>query len=212
GYTYKIVLADGTRVTLNADSKLIFPIQFTGSTREVTLEGEGYLEVSKRQISSGGRMIKQEFIVHAGQNAVQVLGTKFNVKAYKEDKQNSFTLEEGSIALNNPANPAPILLKPGQKIVQTGKEFELLEVDLSKDLSWKNGDFYFDSASVQEIMDQRSRGYNIEVEYLGPVGQQRYIRTISRKKTLQQVLETLETTTGIKFDIRNNEKERRLMV
>ncbi len=212
GYTYKIVLADGTRVTLNADSKLIFPIQFTGSTREVTLEGEGYFEVSKRQISSGGRMIKQEFIVHAGQNAVQVLGTKFNVKAYREDKQNSFTLEEGSIALNNPANPAPILLKPGQKIVQTGKEFELLEVDLSKDLSWKNGDFYFDSASVQEIMDQISRWYNIEVEYLGPVGQQRYISTISRKKTLQQVLEILETTTGIKFDIRNNEKERRLMV
>ncbi len=61
-------------------------------------------------------------------------------------------------------------------------------------------------------MDQISRWYNIEVEYLGPVGQQRYISTISRKKTLQQVLEILETTTGIKFDIRNNEKERRLMV
>lgn len=212
GNTYKIRLADGTQVTLNADSKLTFPVQFTGTKREVTLDGEAYFEVSKRQISAGSKMIKQEFIVHAGQNAIQVLGTKFNVKAYREDKQQSFTLEEGAIALNNPANPAPILLKPGQKIIQTGDEFTLLEVDLSKDLSWKNGDFYFDSATVQEIMAQISRWYNIEVEYLGPINNQRYISSISRKKTLQEVLEILETTTGIKFDIRIKGKERRLMV
>ncbi|WP_312398540.1 FecR domain-containing protein [Sphingobacterium sp.] len=212
GNTYKIRLADGTQVTLNADSKLIFPIQFTGTKREVTLEGEGYFEVSKRQISAGNKTIKQEFIVHAGQNAVQVLGTRFNVKAYPDDKQHSFTLEEGSIALNNPANPAPILLKPGQKIIQTGNEFTLLKVDLSKDLSWKNGDFYFDSATVQEIMAQISRWYNIEVAYLGPINNQQYISSISRKKTLQEVLEILETTTGIKFDIRIKGKERRLMV
>nr|WP_246250464.1 FecR domain-containing protein [Sphingobacterium prati] len=212
GNTYKIRLADGTQVTLNADSKLTFPVQFTGTKREVTLDGEAYFEVSKRQISAGSKMIKQEFIVHAGQNAIQVLGTKFNVKAYREDKQQSFTLEEGAIALNNPANPAPILLKPGQKIIQTGDEFTLLEVDLSKDLSWKNGDFYFDSATVQEIMAQISRWYNIEVEYLGPINNQRYISSISRKKTLQEVLEILETTTGIKFDIQIKGKERRLMV
>lgn len=212
GNTYKIRLGDGTQVTLNTDSKLTFPIQFTGTKREVTLEGEAYFEVSKRQISAGNKMIKQEFIVHAGQNAIQVLGTKFNVKAYREDKQQSFTLEEGAIALNSPANPAPILLKPGQKIIQTGNEFSLLEVDLSKDLSWKNGDFYFDSATVQEIMAQVSRWYNIEVEYLGPINNQRYISSISRKKTLQEVLEILETTTGIKFDIRIKGKERRLMV
>lgn len=212
GNTYKIRLADGTQVTLNADSKLTFPIQFTGTKREVTLEGEAYFEVSKRQISAGSKMIKQEFIVHAGQNAIQVLGTKFNVKSYREEKQQSFTLEEGSIALNSPANPAPILLKPGQKIIQAGNEFSLLEVDISKDLSWKNGDFYFDSSTVQEIMAQISRWYNIEVEYLGPINNQRYISSISRKKTLQEVLEILETTTGIKFDIRMKGKERRLMV
>lgn len=212
GNTYKIRLADGTQVTLNADSKLIFPIQFTGTKREVTLEGEGYFEVSKRQISAGDKMIKQEFIVHTDRNAIQVLGTKFNVKAYREDNQQSFTLEEGSIALTNPTNPAPILLKPGQKIIQTGNEFTLLEVDLSKDLSWKNGDFYFDSVTVQEIMTQLSRWYNIEVEYLGPINNQRYISSISRAKTLQEVLEILETTTGIKFDIRMKGKERRLMV
>ena len=212
GNTYKIRLGDGTQVTLNADSKLTFPIQFTGTKREVTLEGEAYFEVSKRQISAGNKMIKQEFIVHAGQNAIQVLGTKFNVKAYREDKQQSFTLEEGSIALTNPTNPAPILLKPGQKIIQTGNEFTLLDADLSKDLSWKNGDFYFDSATVQEIMAQISRWYNIEVEYLGPINNQRYISSISRKKTLQEVLEILETTTGIKFDIQIKGKERRLMV
>ena len=212
GNTYKIRLGDGTQVTLNADSKLTFPIRFTGTKREVTLEGEAYFEVSKRQISAGDKMIKQEFIVHAGQNAIQVLGTKFNVKAYREDKQQSFTLEEGAIALNNPTNPAPILLKPGQKILQTGNEFTLLEVDLAKDLSWKNGDFYFDSATLQEIMAQISRWYNIDVAYLGPINNQRYISSISRKKTLQEVLEILETTTGIKFEIRTKNKERRLMV
>lgn len=212
GNTYKIKLADGTLVTLNADSKLTFPLQFSGTKREVTLQGEAYFEVSKHQVSIGGKVMNQKFIVHAEQNAIQVLGTKFNVKAYPEDKQNSFTLEEGSIALTNPANPAPIVLKPSQKIIQTGNEFELLEVNLSKDLSWKNGDFYFDSATVKEIMDQISRWYNIELEYLGPVNNQRYISTISRKKTLQQVLEILETTTGIKFDIRTKGKERRLMI
>jgi len=209
GNTYKIRLGDGTQVTLNADSKLTFPIRFTGTKREVTLEGEAYF---KRQINAGDKMIKQEFIVHAGQNAIQVLSTKFNVKAYREDKQQSFTLEEGAIALNNPTNPAPILLKPGQKIIQTGNEFTLLEVDLAKDLSWKNGDFYFDSATLQEIMAQISRWYNIDVAYLGPINNQRYISSISRKKTLQEVLEILETTTGIKFEIRTVDKERRLMV
>ncbi|WP_437921417.1 FecR family protein [Sphingobacterium sp. LRF_L2] len=212
GHIYKITLADGSKVSLNADSKLTFPIQFQGKKREVYLEGEAYFEVSKRFVPATSTKEKQEFIVHAGGSAVQVLGTKFNVQAYKTDNKTSFLLEEGSISLSNIDNPAPLLLQPGQKATQVGKVLTVQEADVERELSWKNGDFYFGGISIREIMDQISRWYDIDIQYLGPVEEQQYISTISRKKSLKEVLEILETTTGLRFDIQQQGKERRLMV
>ncbi|MFD2969286.1 FecR family protein [Sphingobacterium bambusae] len=212
GSVYKILLADGTKVSLNADSKLTFPIAFQGSKREVFLEGEAYFEVTKRTSPSSIGGEHQAFVVHAGSAAVNVLGTKFNVKAYRNDKKHSFTLEEGSIALSVPTSPAPLLLKPGQQALQVDKQLDIKEVDIDKELAWKSGDFYFDGETIQEIMSQISRWYAIDIHYMGPMGDQRYISNISRRKSLKEVLEILETTTNLKFSIQQNDRERRLMV
>ncbi|MBE8722643.1 FecR family protein [Sphingobacterium pedocola] len=212
GSVYTLVLADGTKVSLNADSKLVFPIQFNRKKREVYLEGEAYFEVSKKSITDGDTALRQEFIVHAGPSSVHVLGTKFNVKAYKGDNTSSITLEEGAIALTTPRTASPLRLKPGQRATNHPNELVVEEIALHKELSWKNGDFYFEAATIQDIMRQISRWYNVEIQYLSEPDQQQYISTISRTKTLKEVLEILETTTGSRFDIQQKGNERRVMV
>lgn len=213
GRIYDVILADGSRVSLNAESKLTFPVHFNDIKNDLYLEGEAYFEVNKKVSDVQGKRHSREFVVHTGESAVHVLGTKFNIKAYPADKSKSFVLETGSISLLTPSSPTALLIKPGQRAsLSNESDLRLEEVDIRKELSWKNGDFYFEDNTLPEMLDQITRWYNVEVQYLGPVNEQRYISTISRNKTLKEVLEILESTTGLTFDIQQKGKERRLMV
>ena len=97
GGTYQIILPDGTHAWLNADSKISFPSQFTGKERKILLSGEAYFEVATSYTSLRGRRTKQSFIVESGNQEVTVLGTHFNINAYKEEGNIKTTLLEGSV-------------------------------------------------------------------------------------------------------------------
>ena len=194
GRQYQLTLPDGTKVWLNAASSIRFPTVFAGKDRSVQLSGEAYFEVAKNR--------EMPFKVIALNNAeVEVLGTHFNVYAYESESVINTTLLEGSVRMtpfsitSNMADQG-ILLKPGQqaRLAVTEKTpVQLIgNVDLDKVMAWKNGLFNFEDASLQEIMKQLERWYDIEVVYEKNIPDIALTGKITRGVTLNKLLPALE--------------------
>ncbi|MEQ7799474.1 FecR domain-containing protein [Pedobacter sp. ASV1-7] len=196
GGQYQINLPDGTKVWLNAASSLRYPMQFVGSERIVDLYGEGYFEVAK----SGN----QKFIVRNGLQQVEVLGTHFNINAYKDEASVKTTLLEGSVrVLFNAGKNKELsrLLKPGQQSEQTGENIDVRNVDTENVIAWKKGDFIFNGEELSGIMRKIARWYDVEVVYKGSFDDLKFGGYISRSKNISSVLGIMESTGKIHFKI-----------
>jgi hypothetical protein len=190
GGQYKVILADGSEVWLNASSSLRFPTSFKGNKREVELKGEGYFEVAKNKA--------KPFYVSVDDMMIKVLGTHFNVNAYSDDNTIKTSLLEGSVKITR--GKAEGLLKPGEQGIVTkdkGK-VEIKEVNVSEVMAWKNGLFQFDGADIVTIMNQISRWYDVDIVYSGKVPVRHFQGKISRDAALSQVLKILELS-NVKF-------------
>ncbi|MEO8860301.1 MAG: FecR domain-containing protein [Ginsengibacter sp.] len=176
-------LADGSKVWLNAGSSLTYPVLFIGSERKVSVTGEAYFEVAHDA--------SRPFIVNNGSMNVRVLGTHFNVNTFEDDGNDiKVTLLEGSVKVNN-AN-ATGLLKPGQQAVVT-KEIKVVnDVDLDLVMAWKNGYFQFDNASLQNVLKEVSRWYDVNVVYEGKNQPRQFVGEIQRDLSLSEMLKLLE--------------------
>ncbi len=155
GKEYYVVLPDGTKVWLNADSKLVFPDHFVGDKRIVHLEGEAYFEVQQDK--------ERPFIITSKHFSTQVLGTKFDMKVYDAANANVVLLE-GKVALESGDGKAIQTIVPGQKAVFTEEgTFAVQEVDTYAYVQWKNGYFYFNNVPLVEIMKELGRWYNVDI-------------------------------------------------
>lgn len=192
GGQYNIVLADGTKVFLNAVSSIKYPTQFNGNQRVVELEGEAYFEVAKDR--------SKPFIVKTGNHAIEVLGTHFNVHAYDNEAVIKTTLLEGSVAVTYKNQKA--ILKPGQQsnVSDNVNKIAIREVDTEAAIAWKNGRFKFDNADLKTVMKQLERWYGIKVEYRGDVSEVTFNGGTFRNKNLSEVLKVLELS-NIKFKV-----------
>jgi len=192
GGQYQLILADGTKVWLNAASSLKFPTAFTGKNRTVELTGEAYFEVAKNK--------DKPFNVKTTTQTVQVLGTHFNINTYSNEANVRTTLLEGSVKVYS-AN-ASVMISPGQQAVlaNTGTFEVKHDVDIDEIVAWKNGIFQFNEADIQTVMRQISRWYDIDVEYKGKIPADLYRGKISRNVNVSQVLKILELS-GINFTI-----------
>lgn len=201
GGKYQLVLADGTMVWLNAGTKLKFPIQFNTKQREVELVGEAYFEVKQPTDARKGH---SPFIVHTPQQDILVLGTSFNVKAYTEEKKETSTLITGRVKVVNSNSKQSEMLAPGQQSTMSSEKPDIVlsEADLEETLAWKNGHFIFNETPIWEIMNQLARWYNVEVEFNG-VQNYAYNGYIPRNVSLVKVLEMMERTGELKFEINN---------
>ncbi|MFC6099148.1 FecR family protein [Olivibacter domesticus] len=201
GGKYQLALADGTMVWLNADTRLKFPVQFNEKQREVELVGEAYFEVKQPVDKRKG---DSPFIVHTREQNIVVLGTSFNVKAYTEEINEVSTLVTGRVKVMNSKTKQSKLLEPGQQSIINGTkpDIAIAEADMEETLAWKNGDFVFNETSIREIMNQLGRWYNVEVEFNG-VKNYSYNGYIPRNVSLLKVLEMMERTGELKFEINN---------
>lgn len=184
GRQFMVVLSDGTKVWLNAASSVKYPAAFSGNTRNVTVTGEVYLEVA--------RSAKQPFIVNVDDKiTVEVLGTAFNINAYQNESTIQTTLVEGTVRVKT--KTASQVLTPGQQSQIKGQgNVELIRAaDINKVTAWKNGFFNFENASVEEVMRQLERWYDIDVRYNSVPPEKEFIGKIERNLTLQQVIEVL---------------------
>ncbi|WP_285055481.1 FecR family protein [Pedobacter ginsengisoli] len=211
GQTYQFTLPDGTRVWLNADSKLSFPSQFIGKERKILLDGEGYFEVAKN--------MAKPFIVQTDKQEVTVLGTHFNINSYANEGSTKTTLLEGSVRISRhpddrsdllnstdkrslPAVRDDVVLKPNQQSIIAGnKPISITNVDVNEAVAWKNNKFVFDETDIRYIMRMVARWYNVEVIYTGTIPDEKFWGSVSRYENVSEVLKSLEQTGKIKFKI-----------
>lgn len=201
GGQYQVMLADGSKVWLNAASSLRFPASFKGLPgREVELNGEAYFEVAKNK-QQPFRVIT----IHEGKKVeIEVLGTHFNVMAYKDENMLKATLLEGSVKVSNSTGSA--LLQPGQQaqIISGKAAIEIVkEVDVQQATAWKNGIFEFAGEDIRSVMRQLTRWYDIDVQY-SDVITSHFMGTISRNVNASEVFKMLEMTGAVKFTSKNN--------
>ena len=184
GGQYKVILADGSEVWLNASSSLRFPTAFKGDKREVELKGEGYFEVAKNKA--------KPFYVKVGDMTIKVLGTHFNVSAYSDENAIKTSLLEGSVKITK--GKAEGLLKPGEQaiLIKNKEDLEIKKVDMGEVMAWKKGLFQFKGADIITIMNEISRWYDVEVIYSGKVPVRHFEGKISRDAELSEVLKILE--------------------
>jgi ferric-dicitrate binding protein FerR (iron transport regulator) len=200
GGQYQVALPDGSRVWLNASTRLYFPTVFKPGERRVKVLGEAYFEVHHDP--------KNPFIVEtATGTSLRVLGTSFNVNAYQDDAHEVTTLLTGSLQVTGSQSQA--LLKPGQQaVLNISNRINVQEVETSYAVAWKEGYFMFNREPINEVMNKIARWYDVDVVYQGPVTDTRFWGTVSRFSQVSEVLKMLEATGRVHFTI----AERRIYV
>lgn len=199
GGQYKVTLSDGSIVMLNSGSTLKFPNGFYGGERVVTVTGEAYFEVAKNPL--------KPFIVHCGNITTRVLGTKFNISAYKEDSQIKATLLSGKIKVSQNSTQNSVVLLPGEQASVDNSSLAVNTVNAEDYTEWRNGVFFFSNENLASVMHHLSRWYNIDVDYASLPDKKLYIK-INKNVNLADVLRMISTTSNLKFQI----KEGRLTV
>ena len=203
GSRSEIILSDGSRVFLNAGSRLFYPPKFRGDKREVYLSGEAYFEVQENKL--------KPFILNTGEIEIEVLGTSFNVTAYPEDNSVQTALAEGSVKIK-PVNGGlfkkEYQLQPGQLAVYDKKseKTNISEVNIENYTLWTKGLFSFTETELNRIVKKLERYYNIKMHFEQPLdGMIQVTGKLDISQERDEVLEYLNKLTGLQFTQLKNE-------
>jgi ferric-dicitrate binding protein FerR (iron transport regulator) len=188
-----ITLSDVTKVWLNNESSLRYPVAFVGKERKVEITGEAYFEVFHDAT--------RPFTVTVNDAKVEVLGTHFNINGYPDATAINATLLEGSIKVSK--NGVVRFVKPGQqaRLYHNGAIDIKSDADLEDVMAWKNGSFHFNVVSTEIIMQQIARWYDVDVVYEGDVKNELFAGTLPRLANVSQLLSLLELTKTVKFSL-----------
>ena len=191
GMTTSLTLSDGTVVFLNSESRLTYPSHFNGDTRNVTLQGEAYFEVTQDSL--------RPFLVEFEGACVKVLGTQFNVRAYPTGP--SFTtLVSGCVKIVH--KNQVLQLEPGQQCEVREEKMLLHNADLMTVLAWKNGEFIFKDVALETIMDELARWYDMQVDYeTEDLKKMRFYLYVERSENLEEVLQKIALTNQVKYRV-----------
>ena len=190
---YQLVLSDGTKVFLNSESKLRFPVSFGGGSRQVFLEGEAYFEVAQTKA--------HPFIVTAGNVEVRALGTKFDINTHALKEGILATLLSGSIRVSTHDDVCNVILKPDQQAAVSGEKITVREVDASLYVSWSYGRFRFDGATLEKIAGQLERWYDVEFVFTDEeLEGSLFTGMFKREYSIEQAISIIAKTTRVKFE------------
>lgn len=192
GEQYEMTLPDGSHVWLNSESSLKFPVTFKADERVVELSGEAYFEVKHNN--------HQPFRVMANDQTVEVLGTHFNIEAYRDDARTITTLTQGLVRVTRGTDKT--IIKPGQlAISKPGEALTVKTANIEETLAWRNGLFSFNDDRVEDMMKEIARSYDVEIAYQGNVKDIKFWGTFPRSKGLGALLKNLEQTHTIHFKL-----------
>ncbi len=197
GGVYQLTLADGTKVWMNSDSRLVYPVAFPGDTREVTLTGEAYFDVRENAA--------KPFIVATGVGKIKVLGTRFNVKCYPEEASVVTTLVSGSVSFCNNVVPETRLL-PGYQLEygEGGTAADIREVNVNHYVSWRDNQLAFQGETLENIMRMLARWYDVEVVFEdGELKQLEFSGNLDRYEDIGKFFKLFELGADVEFAIDN---------
>ena len=190
GMEYTLTLSDGTKIYLNAESEINFPVSFKGEQRMVELSGEAYFEVAKDA--------KHPFVVKTRDLSVKVLGTSFNLRAYGEEKEVVTTLAEGKVQVFDGQKFRDII--PGEQVVyeKATRAMQVKQVDVSRYTAWRDGKFIFRNERLEDIMMYLARWYNVQYKFMDDrVKDMRIGAKLNRYNDMNPIIEMLKTNAGI---------------
>jgi transmembrane sensor len=196
GGKYSLILSDGTKVMLNASSSIRFPDHFNKGNRMVYITGEVYFDV---------RHLKDNtpFVVVLPQQKVEVLGTRFTINSYQDEPDIKTTLLDGKVKVSSMVSDKSVILSPGEQAIVSNSKISKNLTNTAISTAWLNDDFLFIDEDLPSIMKQLQRWYNVDVHYMTNVGGIHFSGAISRKKTLQEVLETMSSIKKLNFKVQN---------
>ena len=198
GGEFCLTLSDGTRVWLNSETSIQYPVVFGTKERRVFIQGEAYFEVAKDA--------KKPFTVQFMSSSVTVLGTSFNIRAYPEEKQSQTTLAEGSVRIYSPGSS--MLLKPGEQAEVNALSGEMVkkEVEVKTFTSWKDGRFVFEQEPLENIMRTLERWYDIRVIFRDEGAKRISLSgNLKRYGDFSQVMNMLQMTGDVRFELHGND-------
>jgi ferric-dicitrate binding protein FerR (iron transport regulator) len=195
-----VVLPDGSELLLNHHSKISYHKKFDGNKRQVRLSGEAYFEVARDP--------DRPFVIHAGSAQVEVLGTSFNVQAYRDAERVEITVESGVVALSAKGEPGEqIVLKAGNSGSYESQEKALTlypSVDRNK-LGWKTQELFFDHTPLGEVAEVISHSYHVDVEIPNSQLQLCPLTASFEGQDLESVLEVLAFTMDLEIEKNNGQ-------
>lgn len=206
GGSTTLILSDGTKIWLNAKSKVIYPTVFASDTREVFLEGEGYFEV----VSSEKLSDHAPFIVKTHAHTLRVYGTRFNINTYSANYVT--TLLEGKIGLKKGVTPlgaasdfaGEVFLEPKQQYTENTRAHIVTLSEPERVLDWKNNYFYLTGQTLSQISEKLSRWYGVAFIMDQSASEQKFFGQISRKKNLSDVLNLMSEVGALSFKLQDN--------
>ncbi len=198
GETTILSLADGSTVNLNAESKLRYPEEFEGETREVYLEGEGYFTIYHNA--------DKPFIVQTKKLTTTVLGTKFDVSAYPENNTIAVSLLEGKVKVSSSEwgkNGKKIVLKPKEKLLYDKENniCSLAAVDSLKAIGWKDGIYKFENEPLSEVLTQLERAFGVKFELTDQLVLTQKITSKFEKSSIETVAEVIKSLSGLDYKL-----------
>ena len=194
---YSVTLSDGTRIKLNAESELRYPIAFSGEQREVYLMGEAYMEVAKNQ---------QPFILHTYNTQIKVYGTSFDVNSYNPNDIR-IVLVEGKIGIHH-SETEEVILHPNQLARITEKEGVIVKKDINVNyyIAWQEGYFAFEEDRLEDIMTTLSRWYQMDVIFENSQAKEiRFTASMRKEENINKLLNQFELTRTVSFNIIENQ-------
>ena len=195
GRTYKVVLDDGSVVSLNSASQLKFPLKFTPASREVYLNGEAYFTVAKDAT--------RPFLVHLNDGtSIKVLGTEFNVNTYTDHIVKT-SLVSGAVQVNN--NRDAVVLKPNEEYIYDGHAGHIQALDSRATLSWLKGVYFFNSTSFEDISQVLDRNFDRKIVFKdSTIAQRTYSGIIDKSTEFEGFLKSLQASASFTYSIDHN--------
>lgn len=191
-----ITLFDGSRITLNSESRLKYPGKFGTASREIFLEGEAYFEVKSDP--------SRPFIVHSDNVSTEVLGTKFNVKAYREESEIKISLVEGQVKVNNQfsnLNKEPVYLKPNEQLsfnksngIVTLDKFALLQT-----IGWKDNILVFDNEPLEKVLVALRRSFGVQFELEDTTFNRLKIKANFENESFWTIIKVIRNATNLEY-------------
>lgn len=197
GGEYNLVLSDGTTVYLNSESKIEYPVTFTGKERVVTLEGEAYFQVAASE--------EHPFVVKTRDMDVLVTGTEFNVKAYRDEMNVQTTLLRGAVSVfTGYGKSEEAMIKPNQQAWWNREKatLEVREVDPDLFVAWRNGRFLFRQDRLEDIMRTLARWYDVEVVFLDEsIKDMVFAGKLDRSEDIMPIVNVLRATDKLTVEV-----------